>query len=66
MPNWVSTQDEGPHFTVFQKFLIGASVSLLASCLSSLGVNLQAAALRAERQKAGKLEEDRLSDNSLG
>ncbi|KAL2912629.1 hypothetical protein HK105_207845 [Polyrhizophydium stewartii] len=30
-------------------FLIGSSVALLSACLSSLGVNLQASALRAQR-----------------
>ncbi|KAJ8326394.1 hypothetical protein O5D80_005145 [Batrachochytrium dendrobatidis] len=31
-------------------FLIGASVALLSACLSSLGVNLQALALKAQRE----------------
>ncbi|KAI9105463.1 hypothetical protein DFS34DRAFT_599475 [Phlyctochytrium arcticum] len=40
-----------PTRNVLANFIIGASVSLVASCLSSLGVNLQAAALRAQRER---------------
>lgn len=46
-----------PSHNVLANFLIGASVSLLASCLSSLGVNLQASALKAKREANLVLED---------
>ncbi|KAI8816329.1 uncharacterized protein EV422DRAFT_546313 [Fimicolochytrium jonesii] len=36
---------------VLTNFLIGASVSLIASCLSSLGLNMQASALKFQRDR---------------
>ena len=40
------------------KFVIGVLVALLAACLSSLGVNLQASALKAQRDLNDILESD--------
>ncbi|KND00970.1 uncharacterized protein SPPG_04069 [Spizellomyces punctatus DAOM BR117] len=42
---------------VLANFIIGASVSLISSCLSSLGVNLQASALKAQRERNLALDE---------
>lgn len=45
------SSDQPPGMSIGLKYLIGISVSLTASCLSSLGVNIQAAALAAERER---------------
>ncbi|KAH6574850.1 hypothetical protein BASA61_010333 [Batrachochytrium salamandrivorans] len=47
MPLFVTSDNGTAHLP---NFLIGASVALVSACLSSLGVNLQALALKAERE----------------
>lgn len=53
--------DRNSGMSVGLKYMIGISVSLAASCLSSLGVNIQAAALAAERER-NKIQAQQVQD----